>query len=57
MPMGLSTRPAIHRSYITAILSGIPERSKYLAIMNDLFLHSSKHRHLKYCGRFVERFV
>ena len=36
------------QSYINVFLSSIPDRSKYLAIMDDLLLHSSKHGHLKY---------
>ena len=48
MSMGLSTSPAIWQSYINAILSSIPNRSKYLSIMDDLLLQSSKHSHLKY---------
>ena len=39
MPMGLSTRPAILQYYINAILSSIPDRSTYLAVMNYLLLH------------------
>ena len=46
--MELSTRPAIWQSHINAILSSIHGRSKYVTIMDDLLLHSSKHNHLKY---------
>ena len=45
MPLELSTSPAIWQSYKYAILSNISDRSKYLAIMDDLLLHSSKHGH------------
>ena len=48
MPMGLSTSPAIWQSYINAILSSIPDKSKYLAIIDDPLLHSTKHNHFKY---------
>ena len=48
IPMGLSTSPAIWQSYINAILSSILNRSKYLAILDDLLLLSSKHGHLEY---------
>ena len=47
MPNGLSARSAIWHSYTNAILSRRPDRSKYLAIMDDLLLNSSKHSHLK----------
>ena len=33
---------------INAILSSIPDISKYLVIMDDLLLDSSKYGHLKY---------
>ena len=46
--MGLSTNPAKWQSYINAIHSSIPDRTKYLAIMDDKLIHSSKHGHLKY---------
>ena len=46
--MGQSTSPAIWQSYINAIFSSILDRSKYIAIMDGLFLHISKHGHLKY---------
>ena len=48
MLIGLSTSPAIWQSHIHAILSTIPDRSKYLAIVENLFLQVEKHVHLKY---------
>ena len=45
MSMGL-TSPAIRQPYINAILSCISDGSKYLAIVDYLLLHSSKHSHL-----------
>ena len=48
MPMGLNASAAIWQHHINAIISNIPDRSKYLAIMDDLLLQSSKHGHLKY---------
>ena len=54
MPMGICAIPAQWQSYISAILIGIPNRSKYLAIMDDLLLHSSKHSHLKISGIFAD---
>ena len=35
-------------TYINDFLGGIPERLKYLAIVDDLLLPNSKHGHLKY---------
>ena len=46
--MGLSASPTIWQFCTNAILSSIPVRLKYLTIMDDLFLHSSKHGHFKY---------
>ena len=46
--LGLCTGPALWESYINAILGSIPDRSKYLVIMDDLLLYRSKHGHLKY---------
>ena len=43
MPSALCTDPAIWQSY-----SSIPYRSRNLAIMDDLLLHSSKQGHLKH---------
>ena len=54
MPMGPRASPAILQSYISAILINIPDRSKYLVIMGDLLLHSSKHVHLKYLEDFLK---
>ena len=48
MPIKQNESPAIWQSYVNAIPSSIHERSRYLAIMDDLLLHSSKHAHLKY---------
>ena len=55
--MGLSAHPAIWQSYINAILRSIPDRSKYLAIMDDLLLHSSKQGHLKYLEDLLKAFL
>ena len=51
--MGLSASPAIWQFYINAILHSIPDRSKYLTIMDGLMLHSSK-QPFQISGRFVE---
>ena len=38
----LSASPAIWQFYLDANLGSIPDRSKYLAIIDDLLLDSSK---------------
>ena len=48
MPMELSANSAIWQSHKNAILSSIPDRSKYLVIIDDLLLHSPEHSYLKY---------
>ena len=48
MPMGLSEYQAIWQSYRNVILGNTPYRSKYVTIMDNLLLHSSKHGHLLY---------
>ena len=55
--MGLSASPAIWQSYINAILSSIPNRSRYLAIMDDLLLHNLKHSHLKYLEDMLKALI
>ena len=48
MPMGQSTSLSIWQSDIKVFPSSTPDRLKYLSIMDDLLLHSSKHGYLKY---------
>ena len=52
--MGLSASPAIWQSYRRAILSSIPDISKYLAITDDLFLPIFRYGHLKYLKDLVK---
>ena len=54
MPMGLCESLAIWYSYINAILSSILDQLKYLAIINNILLHSLKHGHLKYLKNLLE---
>ena len=54
MPIGLSTSPAILQFYINAIQGSIPDRSKYLAIMDHQLLYSLKHSHLKYLDDLIK---
>ena len=46
--MGLSESPTIWQSYTNNVVSSIPDRSKYLVIMDYLSFHSGKHCHKKY---------
>ena len=46
MPVLLSASLPILQSYINDILGSIPDISKYLAIMDDLLLHSTQNSHL-----------
>ena len=57
MLIGLSTSPAKWQSYINAILSSTPDRSKYSAIMDDVFLYNSKHGHLKYLKELLKELL
>ena len=52
--MGLSTSLRIWQFYINAIFSSITDRSKYLAPMDELLLHSSKPGHLKYLQNLLK---
>ena len=45
LPMGISCAPQIWMDYITLILGELEDKSKYIAIMDDLLVHSSKAAH------------
>ena len=45
LPMGLSISPCRWMQYINSLLDTIPNRSNYLAIMDDLLIHSKKKKH------------
>ena len=45
LPMGIACAPQIWMDYITMILNDLDHKSKFIAIMDDLLIHSSKHDH------------
>ena len=47
LPMGIACVPQIWMDYITLILSELEDKKKYIAIMDDLLIHSTKADHWK----------
>ena len=47
LPMGIACAPQIWMDYITLILSELKDKKKYIAIMDDLLIHSTKMAHWK----------
>ena len=47
LPMGIACAPQIWMGYITLILSELEDKKKYIAIMDDLLIHSTKADHWK----------
>ena len=45
LPMGIACAPQIWMDYITLILSELEHKTKYIAIMDDLLVHSTKAEH------------
>ena len=45
MPMGLSISPCKWIEYITVVMEGLPDKTKYIAIMDDIIVHSQKGMH------------
>ena len=45
LPVGIACVPQIWMDYITLILGELEDKSKYIAIMDDLLVHSSKAAH------------
>ena len=45
LPMGISCAPQIWMDYITLILNDLDQKSKFIAIMDDLLIHSAKQEH------------
>ena len=43
--MGIACAPQIWMDYITLILNDLDQKSKFIAIMDDLLIHSSKQEH------------
>ena len=47
LPMGIACVPQIWMDYITLIMAELEQKNKYIAIMDDLLLHSTKVTHWK----------
>ena len=47
LPMGIACAPQIWMDYITLILSELEDKKRYIAIMDDLLIHSTKMAHWK----------
>ena len=47
LPMGIACAPQISMDYITLILTELEDKKKYIAIMDDLLIHSTKMAHWK----------
>ena len=47
LPMGIACAPQIWMDYITLILAELENKKKYIAIMDDLLIHSTKIAHWK----------
>ena len=45
LPMGIACAPQIWMDYITLILGELEDKKKYIAIMDDLLIHSTKAAH------------
>ena len=45
LPMGIACAPQIWMDYITLILNDLEQKSKFIAIMDDLLIHSTKQEH------------
>ena len=47
LPMGIACAPQIWMDYITLIMAELEQKNKYIAIMDDLLLHSTRVAHWK----------
>ena len=47
LPMGIACAPQIWMDYITLLLAELEQKNKYIAIMDDILLHSTKAAHWK----------
>ena len=47
LPMGIACKPQIWMDYITLILSELEDKKKYIAMMDDLLIHSTKMAHFE----------
>ena len=54
MPMGLSISPAVFMYFINSVLNEIEDRNKFIAIMDDVFIHSKYDEHLACIERLFQ---
>ena len=54
LPMGIACAPQIWMDYITLILSELEDKKKYIAIMDDLLIHSTKMAHWKLLDQLLK---
>ena len=47
LPMGIACAPQIWMDYITLLLTELEDKKRYIAIMHDLLIHSTKVAHWK----------
>ena len=45
LPIGFACAPQIWMDYVTLILNYLDQKSRYIAIIDDLLIHSSKQVH------------
>jgi hypothetical protein len=54
LPMGLAISPAVWVNYINYLLEHLVDKSKFIAIMDDLLIHSTKDRHFELLQQLLE---
>ena len=54
LPMGMACAPQIWMDYITLILAELEDKKRYIAIMDDLLIHSTKVTHWKLLEQFLK---
>ncbi len=55
--MGLSVSPAIWQTFINQVLDKVENRKHYLAIMDDLLVHSKQKDHAEYLKRLFQALI
>ena len=53
LPMGITCACQIWMDYITLILGELEQKNKYIAIMDDLLIHSSRKDHWNYWNNYL----
>ena len=57
LPMGIACAPQIWMDYITLILGELEDKAKYIVIMDDLIIHSTKAEHWLLIEQLVQPMV